>query len=438
MSACNIFVDTNQVLHFVSLEQIDWCALTGCTHCTLVIAPILLRELERKKIFSPSAALKARAARSIDFLVAKMQHPDPILLRSNVTLAFAEREPTIDFTANGLSREVDDDHYIASALERHATSGVRTLIASADGGMALKVRSRPIEILRLPETLRLPDEVDAQQKELREAKREIALLKSRVPKLRLEFPDGSAHRQVRNARSIDLGVPTLAEIRAAHPVLPVLGESLRPVAEGLSSIQSFRDIMGSPSAERIKRYNTALEEYYRRYKRYLSDLAAWTETFRLTCRIDLVLQNRGSATATNVDVTLRFPATVSIIGLHERDKDPEPPEAPTKLNTMGSLAGYALGGMQISQLDYLMPNLDLHDGAAHIDAQNAPGKVHFGVKALKQKCVVELDGFLLVRGAVPTGSGIEVDVEITFNEGEPVLQKMALTFSEVDAPDSDD
>ncbi|OCC23712.1 hypothetical protein MB02_11175 [Croceicoccus estronivorus] len=45
----------------------------------------------------------------IDFLVSQMVLPDPVFLRPNVLLAFAEHEPTIDFSAHHLVREVNDD-----------------------------------------------------------------------------------------------------------------------------------------------------------------------------------------------------------------------------------------------------------------------------------------------------------------------------------------
>ena len=148
MTECDIFIDTNQVLHFTRIDQVDWCALTGCERCVIIVTPILLRELEQKKIFSPSAVIKDRAGRMIDFLVKQIERPDPFELRDNVLLVFAEREPSIDFADHGLVREVNDDQYIASALERQSSTGKRTFIVSNDGGMALKLRSRPIDVLR--------------------------------------------------------------------------------------------------------------------------------------------------------------------------------------------------------------------------------------------------------------------------------------------------
>ena len=149
MDACEILLDTNLALHFPRLDQINWPALSGCKACTIVIAPILLRELEQKKIFGATPVLK-ETGEPDDRLPAWQD----VGLRSDsgatgVTLLFMESEPAIDFASHNLVREVNDDHYIASAFERHARTGSATMIASNDGGMALKLRSRPISILRL-------------------------------------------------------------------------------------------------------------------------------------------------------------------------------------------------------------------------------------------------------------------------------------------------
>lgn len=434
MSECDILIDTNLVLHFQPIDQIDWCALTECDRCTLVIAPILLRELEKKKIFSPSSALKERAGRTIDFLVGKMALPDPIDLRAKVTLAFVEQEPAINFSSHQLVREINDDHYIATAIERQA-AGRTTLIASNDGGMAMKLRSRAIKVLRLPDTLRLPDEVDAEAKELRDAKREIARLKSRLPKLSVTFRGGAAKQEIRNARAIDLGVPSLAKIRAEHPLLSLPREAPAPAPGALSGLRGI-SALGMPSRERIEQYNGALRDYYARYERYLGELREWSELLRLTAEVHLVLENDGSASATDIDVTVTFPQNVFLSSVRDRPSEPKAPKPPAR-PTLGVLNSYFGEEARITFPDYRALHFDFHDGAVYIDEDN-PHAVQFSAKSLKQKCELCFDGFLLIRAPDLTGKGVEVEVDITFHEAEPVQHKLAITFVEVSAPESDD
>ncbi|KFL48003.1 hypothetical protein IL54_3430 [Sphingobium sp. ba1] len=435
MNQCEILIDANQVLHFTRLDQIDWCGLTGCRHCTLVITPILLRELEQKKIFSPSSALKARAGAMIDFLVEKMELPDPVVVRSHVVLVFAEHEPGIDFASHHLVREVNDDHYIAAAIERHCISGMPTFIASNDGGMAMKLRSRPISVLRLPDTLRLPAEVDAEQKELRDAKREIARLKSRQPKLAVTFKDGETRRNIRNARCLDLAVPGLAKIRAKHSYLPVPPKPGETAGVQIGGLRAFYN-QGGGSRERVEEYNEAITAYYARYDQYLADMNFWTEALRLTASVSITLSNDGSATATDIDVTLRFPKSIFLSSMRDRPEEPEAPKPPASPGNFGKLSAY-FAQASPRYLDFARPDFDFHDGTVFVD-EDDPHTAQFSVKSLKQKCELSFDTFLLTRHSGLTDKGVEVEVVITSHEGEPIRQKLAMTFEEVDAAASDD
>ncbi|KQN07111.1 hypothetical protein ASE85_18725 [Sphingobium sp. Leaf26] len=435
MTQCEILIDTNQVLHFKRLDQIDWCEMTQSEHCTLVITPILLRELEQKKIFSPSSALKARADGMIDFLVEKMALPDPVVVRPHVVLVFSEHEPRIDFAAHHLVREVNDDHYIAAAIERHGISGVSIFIASNDGGMAMKLRSRPISVLRLPDALRLPAEIDAEQKELRDAKRELARLKSRQPKLAVTFKDGATRRNVCNARSLDFGAPGLTTIRAEHSYVRVPPKPGEAAGVQIGGLRAFANL-GGASRHRVEEYNEALTAYYGRYEQYLADLKVWTEALRLTASVSIMLSNDGSATASDIDVTLRFPKSIFLSSMRDRQKEPEAPEPPVRPESFGTLSAYfADGGPRY--LDFARPDFDFHDGTVFVD-EDDPHTAQFSIKSLKQKCEMTFDTFLLTRHPGLTGKGVEVEVVITSHEGEPIRQKLAMTFEEVDAAASDD
>lgn len=433
MSDCAILIDTNLVLHFRAIDQIDWPSIAGCLSCTLVVAPILLRELEQQKIFNKSATLRARAAKAIDFLVAKMAEADPIVLRENVTLAFLDHEPAIDFAANRLVREVQDDHYIASALDYAAANGIATFIASSDGGMALKLRSRPVKVLRLPETYRLPAELDAEQKELREARLQIARMQAQKPSLQVRFADGSTHRAIRNAAALAHGLAPVSQIRAEHPLLPMPDDPGRSFNGDLASIGNLQGLYGLGSASGIERHNALLTHYYADYEAYLGEMDAWLERLRLSAEIQLELANDGSATATNIDVTLRFPSSVSVLRQRDWPRQPKAPKPPERGSSIASLLG---GEQDFDFTRNLTPYLNIHDGSVYVDEDTRV--VEFSAKSLKQKCTLTADRFLLTRGVELKDSGIEIDVEITYHEGEPLAQKLSIAFSEVEAEDSDD
>lgn len=434
MESCAILPDTNLALHFQPIEQIDWNALTGCADCLVVIAPILLRELEKQKTFNKSPALKARATRTIDFLVSKLDEPDPISLRPGVTLLFMEHEPVIDFVASNLVREVDDDHHIAAALAFQEATGLPIYIASNDGGMALKLRSRPIRSLRLPEELRLPVEVDAEQKELRDTKLELARLKAQKPKLAVRFSDGGTLRTIKNATTIAFDKPTLAQIRAQHPPLPIPpAKEKKPWGGDIATIGDIGGLHGFGSVARIERYNLGLAEYYADYEVFLAEYRAWIEKLRLSATIEVELINEGSATATNIDVWLHFPAGTTVMEADEWPAQPDEPEPPSEPGVLRDL-GSAWRGGQLSP--FRMPQLNVHDGAVNCSEDGR--RVHFSAGSLKQGSVLSVDKFLVTRAAALAGKGVEVEVEITLHEGEPIHQTLAMKFVEVEARKSDD
>lgn len=437
MNNCDILIDTNIALHFPRIDQIDWPDLTGCRTCTIVIAPILLRELEQKKIFGTTPTIKERAGRTIDYLVAKMAETDPVYLRPNVTLVFLEQEPGIDFEANLLVREVNDDQYIASAIEHAGKASNDTRVASNDGGMALKLRSRPVSVLRLPSELGLPLELDPRDKELREAKAQLLQFQTQRPKLATTFADGSRKREIRNAKTLPTRIATIDEIKSRHAPLhlpaPKQIDFNSRFAGDIAASGGLRGAFGLGSPVSVERYNDALPQFYAKYGGYASRMADWLEHIRLSATIALKLHNNGSATATDVDVTLRFPE--GIVVWRPRDfpgepKEPQPPRRPgTSATSTRDPFAHDLGYLQ-----HL--NLNVHDGAIHVDEKRRT--VHFSAKSLKQQCVLTVDEFILTRSPTMTARGIEVDVEITLHEAEPVRQKLAITFVETDASVSDD
>lgn len=220
MRTANIIIDANIVLHYRRIDEIDWPTLTAAEHCDVIIVPALMRELERKKITASNPTLRKRAGRAIDFLVKRMDEADPIELRSGCNLVFRDQEPLIDFESERLDRVVDDDQYIASAIEIAAETDCDTYIATADGGMKLKVRSRPIKTVRPPEDMKLTDEPDPETLELREAKKELERLKTASAKPTVTFESGETKPIFEIPDRIEPRVTAFDEIKRRWPILP--------------------------------------------------------------------------------------------------------------------------------------------------------------------------------------------------------------------------
>lgn len=213
----DIFIDTNLVLHFRRVDELDWCGLVGVKPCSIVITPILMRELERNKVHNPNAKLRQRAKDMISWLADRMRQDEPITLRDGVTLIFDDQEPLIDFAAHRLSREIADDHLIASSLAWAQRVAREVAIASDDGGIALKLRSRPIRALAPDPGWRLPDAVDDERAELRQIKRELARERNRRPALEVQF-EGGGKKTLVSPDSLD-APPSVEAMRIELPLM---------------------------------------------------------------------------------------------------------------------------------------------------------------------------------------------------------------------------
>jgi len=317
----DILVDTNVILHFRRLDELDWCALAGIAPCRLIVTPVLMRELERNKVHNPNVRLRQRAREAISWLAGRFEEKDPIALREGVTLVLDDQEPLIDFAEHRLSRDIMDDHLIASGLDWAQRNGKDIAIATSDSGLALKLRSRPIGCLQPGEKWRLPDAADAERTEVRELRRQLERERNRRPNLTVQF-DGEgksiavAPEPVEPLRSLD-------EIRTAFQPMTL---------DEYMAADENREL-GRPriyTSEPVDAYNHALEAFFEEYARYLARHAEWTEQEGRTIDLAFSFANIGSAPASNVDIRLNFPSHVEVLPAADGPEEPEEPDPPQK------------------------------------------------------------------------------------------------------------
>jgi hypothetical protein len=324
-----IFLDTNVMLHFRRIDEVDWCKLAGIGTCDLVATPLLFRELDAQKALNPSSKLRRRAGEAIDYLANLLDRPAPIEIRDNVCLAIMDHEPLIDFTAHRLTRELGDDQLIASALDYSNRTGRAVGIATGDRGLALKIRSRPVTLVRMPDKLRLPPAAEADATKMRQLKREIAELKLRQPKLALSFGNGTTRVLMTRPRMPE-EIATLEQVKAGYRPLSL------PTTVAYDRYAELLAPGDSPSAYSryvAEQYNGELERFFESYAEYVSAYEAWRESVSRTFELDFLLHNRGRGPATNIDVHITFPEA---LGLFDVDSVPQRPTAPDPPDPTGN------------------------------------------------------------------------------------------------------
>jgi predicted ribonuclease YlaK len=174
-----LFVDTNVLLHYRRLEEIDWLNLSKSKEAVIILCPIVIRELDQHKISHPQGKIRKRAQEIIASLHPKLSGEESDVIRYGVRLEFVSEEPSIDFNTHRLRSEIADDWLIASVIElKQKKTNDEIKIVSADLGLSIKAKAQNIKVLRPLETDKLADELDEGEKRIRDLQKELTEIKN--------------------------------------------------------------------------------------------------------------------------------------------------------------------------------------------------------------------------------------------------------------------
>ena len=322
------FVDTNILLHFVPLDQVDWNEVCGTSSVTILIAPIIIDELDKHKRNS-NAKISKRAKTVVKRI-------GEIGLKGNlspfVSFEVITKRPPIDlYQKYSLDKEEQDDRLLAAILDYKQTHDQTIKLISNDLGPNLKCLSLEIGTLSLPEKYELKEEEDDLTKENTRLKEQINKLKSGIPKLSLVFPDGKTFHTIK-LNPFDFSAfkkEKMQEIEMENPYMP------KPKEDKLA--WAFR----SPflTEKSIDDYNSDLAKYYLEYESYLSECEQYFVERNLTAELKFKLVNEGVVPAENIDFKLHFPDGFLLknhIPKNKADK-PRPPFKPGEALTLNPM-----------------------------------------------------------------------------------------------------
>lgn len=160
-----VFIDTNIFLHYTFFTDIDWSTVVEAGEVTIVIPPIIMRELEKHKYNQKDEVLKRRAENVSAKLAQLFKSGNDV--RPRTKIFFESHEPDEEFATHRLSRETQDDHLLASIslYKREHMDGVVILITN---DLPLEVKAAPlsIDVQNLSEEQRLPVEIDPNVKKV--------------------------------------------------------------------------------------------------------------------------------------------------------------------------------------------------------------------------------------------------------------------------------
>lgn len=287
-----IFLDTNILLHFRSLREIDWRALAHAKAVRLMLCSPVLDELDEKKNEAKTAERAKKAIIQLKEIEAEQGR-----VRDSVTL-----DTAIDDAAVSGNRDAAIIQRVQEYSQQHA--GERVSIVSDDHGMSLRCRARGVTCLALDERWRKPVEDETLQK-LRKAQQELQRVRNRMPDLQLLASQAQDTKPC-DCLDIPITVPDeinidkkLANVQESHPKISLTGK--------ISLLDA--DVTGTAA----DKYNAELDGFYAEYRQYLEDLTAHQNAKALTLELCLWVANRGTSPAGDVRATLMLPDDYTLV-----------------------------------------------------------------------------------------------------------------------------
>jgi hypothetical protein len=340
-----VFLDTQVYLHYQPLDQVNWLEEIGAPEVTIVVPPVTVRELNRHKELHPRRRVKSHAGLVLKRLSSLFESASRALVDDNVEMWLEDRDPTIDFAAFELSRDIQDDNLIASIIMfRDENPEKEVVLVTSDAGLTLVAKAKRLGIstTKLPDRFKLLDEPDPEQARIRELEKQLRELRLQVPHVSLAFEDGRQHTVFTLPRPTE---PTDAEIREemrrikrGYPRIERRPRQTGEVPEHSSSMADAlaalsASIWNSVSREDIDDYNTRLDKFYQAYGEYLRASIQHQNLERRAIKLEVFVANDGSAPAEDIDVFMHFPGGFELTDAEGFPSPPTRPEPPQKPRT---------------------------------------------------------------------------------------------------------
>jgi hypothetical protein len=341
--ALTAFIDTNILLHYKPLSQIDWCGIFNAQTVTLMICMPVIDELDGKKSDQRLAERAKRAIKEIkEYSVASTP------LRPGVTLEIYKEELRRDEIPEGVNPDGQDGQIVGLVRkyqDAHPDSGV--CLVSEDFGMNVRCAAGGVSTQELDEVYRLENPGDENAKKLKQTQSELAALKNRLPRLSIQVATiGQSH--VGDAQFACVLTDDWTDVDPEAAVEKQRGQYPKHAdMRQANSLPRYRNFSSSVTdtlinPEEWQRYDREIDSYLVKYKVYVDLLNIWGSTNARTARFDLWLSNNGNSPATDIDLYLNISSKFGWIaeleaGALMKPQVPSPPMRPIPFSRMRSL-----------------------------------------------------------------------------------------------------
>jgi hypothetical protein len=303
----DVFIDTNCFIELRDLKDLRWSDLFPNEDINLLVAPVIIEELDRhKRSTRPRLRNRARAALKL-IEEASYHSPMQIVLREcgpRVILRVADGFRIDWGRLPDLNPDQPDDQLVAAAVGQGRSSSLVRLqstaeLLSCDTGPRISARRIGLRAHAPPSDWYLPDEPDDKDKRIRELSRDLNEARASRPALAV-----SIGRKGETPSVLPLLIPVLSplsekaqnalrdEILRRHPKAN-LNTTMRIVFDDFAISESQR-----------REYDQAWNRFSEDVGRYVETLHTRIAAQALTSSIPLFLENTGTLTIENLHVEL--------------------------------------------------------------------------------------------------------------------------------------
>jgi rRNA-processing protein FCF1 len=410
-----IFLDTNILVHYKEIEQIDWLRIIGDNSCEIIVAPIVIDELEQLKIKNKASVRKVKKLlNEIEDYSNRVKNE----IRTNVFVSILFEKPKqITYDNYGLNFNEQDHRLFATVLEyKDAYKERQIILISNDTGVRIRAKHYRINALKLPEENKLPEESDPDVVKIRELEIEIRKLKLKIPKPLVTFDNGKDFiqfkiftRDINWDRFIE---EKMAEIISSYPRLEKkkeLYDDPNKIFLPVSSI--FSDL----SKEQIDDYSTSLISYFEKYKDYLNKLCLYYKRDLLSVIFSFILFNDGNTPAEVIDILFHFPDGFQLFDYDEFQDIPQKPIPPKKpknlLEQFNSFNTSANMPYDFSNISH-PPSIDLKINKPSIKKTNSYD-VNYEIGYIKHFHKIELEKVVALYESFEKMKNFQINYSIT-------------------------
>ena len=324
-ASATLFPDTNILLHYKPLRDIDWVACAGAANVKLVICLQVIKELDSKK---DDARLSDRARRVIKelqgFVIGAAE------LRPHVSLEIYNEEIRFSSFPDTMSADSADDRIVFQVPQYASARPDETVsVVTEDLGMELRCRASSVSVVRLDDSLRLPEPTSELVKRNKQMASELDSLKKQKPALAALIAGNTTDTPAQRL-DVVLERPTLYVAEQIVADLKTKNPHMHPPSAG----PDYRlDLNAIPVSE-YTRYNRELDEYFAAFPAQIEKINGFLDDKARSIRFTLWLTNDGNTPGDDIDLVLTFPSDV-VEEVRDAEKNaltislPAPPEKPT-------------------------------------------------------------------------------------------------------------